>query len=138
MAKQFLASAEKVLLGLKQERAETQDMIKTFFGLLTQKLPRGRVPEDHEVEAAIEQLKDVHRMAGLLVVATLPGSVVTLPALIKLGRRFGVEVLPSAFKKVEDVEVIEEAFDLSAEQTRQIQEEHREATYKEDASRPKS
>ena len=96
------------MLGLKQERAETQEMLRTFFHLLTQKLPKDRVPEDHEVQAAIEQLKDVHRMAGLLVIATLPGSVVTLPALVKLGKRFGVEVLPSSFQRA-----VEESDELS-------------------------
>lgn len=94
----FIVSADRVLKGLKQERAETQDMMRTFFTLLTQKLPSGRQPEPEEVKAAIEQLKDVNRMAGLLVLASMPGSVVTLPILCKLANKYGIEIMPSAFK----------------------------------------
>lgn len=100
----FLVSADRILKGLKQERSETQEMIKTFFILLTQKLPKGRSPEPEEVQAAIEQLKDVNRMAGLLVLAALPGSVVTLPVLCKLANKYGIEIMPSAFKDEDTLE----------------------------------
>ncbi len=100
--KKFLASVDKVLSGLHQERAETQDMMKTFFKVLTKRLPKGKAPEDEEVQAAVEQLKDVHRMAGLLVFATLPGSVITLPAIYALGKRYDIEFLPSAFRDGND------------------------------------
>lgn len=100
----FIVSADRILKGLKQERAETQDMMRTFFTLLTQKLPSGRQPEPEEVKAAIEQLKDVNRMAGLLVLASMPGSVVTLPILCKLANKYGIEIMPSAFKDKETLE----------------------------------
>ena len=96
--KKFLESVDKVLTGLHQERAETQEILKTFFNVITKRLPKGKAPEDEEVQAAIEQLKDVHRMAGLLVFATLPGSVITLPAIYALGKRYDIEFLPSAFR----------------------------------------
>ena len=73
-------------------------MMRTFFILLTQRLPRGRQPKPEEVKAAIEQLKDVNRMAGLLVLASMPGSVITLPLLCKLANRYGIEIMPSAFQ----------------------------------------
>lgn len=97
----FVVSADRIIKGLKQERSETQDMMRTFFTLLTQKLPSGRQPEPEEVKAAIEQLKDVNRMAGLLVLASMPGSVVTLPILCKLANKYGIEIMPSAFKDEE-------------------------------------
>ncbi len=99
--KKFLASVDKVVTGLHQERAETRDMMKTFFKVLTKHLPKGKPPEDVEVQEAIEQLKDVHRMAGLLVFASLPGSVITLPAIYALGKKYDIEFLPSAFRKDE-------------------------------------
>ena len=102
--KKFLESVDKVIVGLNQEREETQVMAKTFFRVLTHRLPKGRKPEDEEIQAAVEQLKDVHRMAGLLIFATLPGSVITLPAIYAVGRRFGIEFLPSAFQKNEEDE----------------------------------
>ncbi len=112
--KKFLKAVDKVVNGLDQERAETQEMVKTFFKVLTKHLPKGKAPEDEEVQAAIEQLKDVHRMAGLLVFATLPGSVITLPAICALGKRYDIEFLPSAFRKEQ-----EEAKDLKAEGDKQ-------------------
>jgi len=109
MKARFLVSADRVLKGLKQERSETQDMMRTFFILLTQRLPRGRQPKPEEVKAAIEQLKDVNRMAGLLVLASMPGSVITLPLLCKLANRYGIEIMPSAFQdKTTMVETLNE------------------------------
>ncbi|MGK0445344.1 MAG: hypothetical protein ACJA1U_002288 [Bermanella sp.] len=103
--KRYLETVSKTIQGLKQEKEETQVMMKTFFSVLTQKLPQGHKPEPEEIEAALEQLKDVHKMAGLFVLAITPGSVVTLPALCALGKRFGIEVLPSAFKKLTEEEL---------------------------------
>jgi len=103
--KRYLETVSKTIQGLKQEKEETQAMMKTFFNVLTQKLPQGHKPEPEEIEAALEQLKDVHKMAGLFVLAITPGSVVTLPALCALGKRFGIEVLPSAFQKLSEEEL---------------------------------
>jgi acyl-CoA synthetase (NDP forming) len=91
--------------GLKQEKDETRTMMRTFFSVLTQKLPQGKQPEEQEIKEALEQLKDVHKMAGLLLVSITPGSIVTLPALCALGRRYGIELLPSAFKKDDEAEI---------------------------------
>jgi mRNA-degrading endonuclease YafQ of YafQ-DinJ toxin-antitoxin module len=96
--KRYTKTLDKLLLGLSREKRETKEMIETFFSLLTHRLPKGRKPEEHELQAALEQLKDVHKIAGLLLVAMTPGSVVTLPALCALGRRFGIEFLPSSFQ----------------------------------------
>lgn len=95
----FIHRFEGTLTKLNQERKETKEMMSTFSSLLTQHLPDGRAPTNAELKGAIEQLKDVHRMAALLIVAVIPGSVITLPAIYALGRRFGVEILPSAFRK---------------------------------------
>ena len=102
--KRYQKSVEQLVKGLNQEREETRQMMQTFFKVLTQKLPKGRAPEDHEVRAAVEQLKDVHKMAGLLVLAITPGSVVTLPALAAVGKRFGVDIMPSAFQQQSEPE----------------------------------
>lgn len=97
--KRFLDRFESTLSKLNQEKNETREMMSTFSSLLTQYLPDGRAPTNNELKDAVEQLKDVHRMAGLLIVAVLPGSALTLPAIYALGRRFGIELLPSAFRK---------------------------------------
>ena len=123
--KRYLASVSKTIQGLKQEKEETQVMMKTFFSVLTQKLPQGHKPEPEEIQAALEQLKDVHKMAGLFVLAITPGSVVTLPALCALGKRFGIEVLPSAFKSLSEEELTsfkELEVALSEEEKRELNE----------------
>ncbi|MFY0700772.1 MAG: hypothetical protein JXR04_08115 [Bermanella sp.] len=118
--KRYLQSVSKTIQGLKQEKEETRVMMKTFFSVLTQKFPKGHKPEPQEIEAALEQLKDVHKMAGLFVLALTPGSVVTLPALCALGKRFGVEVLPSAFQDLnkDDLKTLEEFEVILAQETR--------------------
>lgn len=95
---EFLGRFEKTLSQLNQERVETKEMVGTFSSLLTQYLPKGRTPSNGEIKEAIEQLKDIHRMAVLLIMAIIPGSIITLPAIYALGRKFGVEILPSAFR----------------------------------------
>lgn len=101
----YLATASRLLGNLKQEKRETQEMMQTFFQLLTQKLPKGHRPDEDEIRAALEQLKDVHKMAGLFLIALTPGSVITFPALCALGRRYGIELLPSAFQKGDEKEI---------------------------------
>ncbi len=103
--KRYLKSVSHIVSGLKQEKDETRTMMRTFFSVLTQKLPQGKQPEEQEIKEALEQLKDVHKMAGLLLVSITPGSIVTLPALCALGRRYGIELLPSAFKKDDEAEI---------------------------------
>jgi hypothetical protein len=103
--KRYLKSVSNILSGLKQEKEETRTMMSTFFKVLTQKLPQGKQPEESEIKEALEQLKDVHKMAGLLLISITPGSLVTLPALCALGRRYGIELLPSAFQKETEQEI---------------------------------
>jgi hypothetical protein len=50
-----------------------------------------------EMEEANKQFVDVIRGLGLGVLAVLPFSPITLPFVVKLGERIGVNVLPSAF-----------------------------------------
>ena len=50
-----------------------------------------------EMEEANKQFIDVIRGLGLGVLAVLPFSPITLPFVVKLGERIGVNVLPSAF-----------------------------------------
>jgi hypothetical protein len=111
--KRYLKSVSNILSGLKQEKEETRTMMSTFFKVLTQKLPQGKQPEESEIKEALEQLKDVHKMAGLLLISITPGSLVTLPALCALGRRYGIELLPSAFQKEteQEIELLETILD---------------------------
>ncbi|OUR95974.1 hypothetical protein A9Q81_13355 [Gammaproteobacteria bacterium 42_54_T18] len=95
----FLERFDSTVAKLNEERIETKEMLGTFSSLLTQHLPNGKQPTNKELKGAIEQLKDVHRMAAILIMSIVPGSVITLPAIYALGKKFGVEILPSAFRK---------------------------------------
>jgi hypothetical protein len=77
--------------GLAQETRETKMMLITY-----QQFTKGRASK-LEMEEANKQFIDVIRGLGLGVLAILPFSPITLPFVVKLGAKIGVNVLPSAF-----------------------------------------
>lgn len=87
--KQSLVTLKKALA---QETTETKVMLSTY-----QRYRKGMATEE-EMREANEQFKDLLRGLGLSVFAILPFSPITIPAIVKLGRKVGVEVLPSSFK----------------------------------------
>jgi hypothetical protein len=80
-----------IKLALAQEKQETRDMLSVY-----RKFTQGDATEA-EMKAANEQLVDVMKGLGIGLFATLPFAPITIPFIIKLGRRFGIDVLPSAF-----------------------------------------
>ncbi|MBU3004517.1 hypothetical protein KO534_14275 [Paraglaciecola arctica] len=61
-----------------------------------------------EMQQANQQFVDVIRGLGLGVLAILPFAPITLPFVVKLGEKIGVNVLPSAFMKdLQEDDVIE-------------------------------
>ena len=88
--------------GLAQESRETKNMLITY-----KQFTKGQASK-LEIEAANEQFVDVLRGLGLGVLAVLPFSPITLPFVVKLGEKLGVNVLPSAFmSELKEGEVIE-------------------------------
>jgi hypothetical protein len=77
--------------GLAQESRETKIMLLTY-----QRFTRGQASK-LEMEEANKQFVDVIRGLGLGVLAVLPFSPITLPFVVKLGEKIGINVLPSAF-----------------------------------------
>ena len=77
--------------GLAQETRETKVMLSTY-----KRFTKGRASK-LEMEEANKQFVDVVRGLGLGVLAVLPFAPITLPFVVKLGERIGVNVLPSAF-----------------------------------------
>lgn len=96
----------KVKHGLAQETLETKVMLSTY-----RRFTKGRASK-LEMEEANKQFVDVIRGLGLGVLAVLPFSPITLPLVVKLGERIGVNVLPSAFiidfKEDEIIEIQQE------------------------------
>jgi hypothetical protein len=77
--------------GLAQETRETKVMLNTY-----RRFTEGRASKQ-EMEEANKQFVDVIRGLGLGVLAVLPFSPITLPLVVRLGEKIGVNVLPSAF-----------------------------------------
>ena len=77
--------------GLAQESRETKIMLSTY-----KRFTKGRASK-LEMQEANKQFVDVIRGLGLGVLAVLPFSPITLPFVVKLGEKIGVNVLPSAF-----------------------------------------
>ena len=85
------------LINLKQilenEKEHSLDMIETYL-----RYTKGLASEE-EMSEANKQFKNFLKTVGLGVFIVLPGSPVTLPLLVKLGHKFGIDIIPSAFKK---------------------------------------
>jgi hypothetical protein len=77
--------------GLAQETRETKVMLSTY-----KRFTKGQASK-LEMEEANKQFVDVIRGLGLGILAVLPFSPITLPFVVKLGERIGINVLPSAF-----------------------------------------
>jgi hypothetical protein len=51
-----------------------------------------------EMDEANNQFKDFLKTIGLGVFAVLPGSPITIPLLIKLAEKLGIDIMPDSFK----------------------------------------
>ena len=83
----------KVKEVLKQESKETKEMFDTY-----QRFTKGEATQK-EMEVANEQFRDVLRGVGLGVIVVLPFSPITIPIIVKLGKKLGIEVFPSSVKE---------------------------------------
>lgn len=81
----------EVKRGLAQETRETKVMLSTY-----KRFTKGQATK-LEMKEANKQFIDVIRGLGLGVLAVLPFAPITLPFIVKIGEKIGVNVLPSAF-----------------------------------------
>ena len=80
----------------EQEKEETREMLAIY-----RKLTQGDASKA-ELGIANEQLVDLAKGLGLGVFAVLPFAPLTIPFIIKLGKRMGIDILPSAFYEQDD------------------------------------
>jgi len=76
---------------LSQEKEDTRQMLRTYQHYVTGEVTKA------ELARANAQLADVLRATGLGIFAILPFAPITIPIIVKLGRKLGIEVLPTAF-----------------------------------------
>ncbi|MCP4600310.1 MAG: hypothetical protein GY847_07220 [Proteobacteria bacterium] len=86
---------EKIKGALAQETEQTKEMLDTY-----QRFVKGQASKD-EMERANTQFKDILKTLGLGVLAVLPLSPITIPAIVSLGKKYGIEVLPDSFKEMD-------------------------------------
>jgi len=94
MIKKIKELLNNYLVFIKRESKQTRDMVLTFKELLHKQLGGKTNPTQQEIQEAIEQLKDLGKITALLPIVLLPGSVLTIPILIKLGKKYNIDILP--------------------------------------------
>lgn len=90
-----------VKAALAQEREETLEMLAVY-----KKFTHGEASKE-EMKEANDQMFDLIKGLGVGVFALLPFAPVTIPFLIHFGKRFGIDVLPSAFYEKDRVKNID-------------------------------
>ncbi|MBD3840465.1 MAG: hypothetical protein IE909_01040 [Campylobacterales bacterium] len=78
----------------KKESLQTKQMLIVFKDLLHKQIGGNKNPTQEEIKEALEQLKDVGKISALVPLALLPGSIITIPLLVKIGKKYGVDILP--------------------------------------------
>lgn len=78
---------------LSQESVQTKDMLK-YYALYV-----GQKGNKDDLEKANKQLRDTLKTLGITTFLVLPGSVITLPALIMLGKKLNIDILPDSFNE---------------------------------------
>jgi len=76
---------------LQQEKLETKEMLVIY-----RRYTQGQASSD-ELKLANAQFVDILKGLGLGVFAILPFAPITIPIMVKLAQRVGVELLPSSF-----------------------------------------
>ena len=79
----------------KRESIETKDMVYTYTKLLHKQIGGTNHPTEEEIQEAHKQLKDVGKIAALAPIVVLPGSFITIPLVIKIADKLGIDILPS-------------------------------------------
>ena len=87
----------RVKIALSQEKAETKEMLAIY------KRYTMRQATSEEMKLANQQFFDVLKGLGIGVVVILPFAPITLPIVIKLGKKLGVDILPSSFREDEHI-----------------------------------
>ena len=79
--------------GLKSESFENKKMLQIYT-----KMINNHDTTDEEKDFANKQFKELLKTTGLGFVIFLPFSIVTLPLIIRLGKYFKIDILPTWYK----------------------------------------
>lgn len=92
------------MVSLKEEGSESKEALK----LLLKKYKNKDKLTEEETRFIIQQAKDIGKLSLLIPLVVLPGSPITIPILYKVSKKLNIDLTPSAFKKLETKELIED------------------------------
>ena len=78
---------------LQQESESTKEMLKTYYSYT-----QGKIKEE-DLEQANKQLKELIRDLGFGFLTILPFAPITIPILVKLARKYEIDIVPEWFKE---------------------------------------
>lgn len=88
-----LSSLNKLKDILASESQETTEMLEIY-----RKYASGEKIDKTTMDKANSQFTDLIKNVGLIGVFALPGGMVAIPLLVKLGKKLGIDILPKSYK----------------------------------------
>lgn len=89
--RELIILLKKIKNMLKTETVESKKIIEIYFNY-----SKGRATKE-DVKWANKQLRDVIKALGIGTILILPFAPLTLPFLVKLGRKLDIDILPDSF-----------------------------------------
>lgn len=87
----MIKALNKLKKGLSQETEQSKEMLDIYL-----RQSQGKASPE-ELKIAHQQFRDILKAAGLSTILILPFSPITLPLIVKIGEKLGVNVLPDSF-----------------------------------------
>lgn len=88
----------KIKHGLEDEADQTKEMVLTYL-----RFSQGEASQE-EMSKANEQFRSFLKTIGFGALAILPFAPLTIPAIVSVGKKFGIDVIPKSFRKIYDKE----------------------------------
>jgi hypothetical protein len=88
-----LSSLNKLKNILASESQETTEMLEVY-----RKYAAGEEVDKDAMDKANNQFTDLIKNVGLIGVFALPGGMIAIPLLVKLGKKLGIDILPKSYK----------------------------------------
>ena len=83
----------RIKMGLEQEGRETREMMRIYI-MSTQ----GKATKE-DMKKANKQFQDFLKTIGFGTLAILPLAFITIPIIVKLGQKIGIDIIPKSFKE---------------------------------------
>jgi hypothetical protein len=81
---------------VRKETFETKEMTIVFKQVIKYKISKKHLPPSkEEIDKALKQLSDIGKISILTPLVLLPGSVITIPILVKVLKKYNINILPS-------------------------------------------